>query len=74
VKGRRQFSPDEARDIRRLLELIRRSERGEQKVLRARLRRPPLQFYITDWDPSYVGFTASDFDDHVAQGAIRVDT
>jgi hypothetical protein len=73
VKGRARFSPDEAREIRRLLELIRRSERPEQKVLRARLRRPPLRFYITDWDTSHAGFTAADFDGRVAHGVIRVD-
>jgi len=73
VKGRSRFSPDEAREIRRLLELTRRSERPEQKVLRARLRRRPLRFYITDWDPSHTGFTVADFDDLVAQGAVRID-
>ncbi|MGH3109634.1 MAG: hypothetical protein ACRDQT_01800, partial [Gaiellaceae bacterium] len=74
VKGRAQFAQQEAREIRRLLERIRRSDRGQQKVLRARLRRPPLRFYITDWDESHAGFTGADFDDLIARGAIRVET
>jgi hypothetical protein len=73
VRGRRRYSAAEGREIRRLLVQLRRSDRAEQKALRARLRRHPLRFYITDWDSSRVGFTAADFDDLVLSDAIEID-
>jgi hypothetical protein len=72
MKGRDCFTAEEAQQIRELLQLVRRAEPGlAQKTLRDALR--AIGFYISDWPRgSVTGFTASDFDDLVRRGLIRI--
>jgi len=69
--GRRLFSPTEADEIRRLLRVKSVADRDRQKALRAQLR-GRLDFYISDFTDRADGFTASDFDELVANGAIEI--
>ena len=69
MRGRDCFTSQEARDIRNLLEQVRAAERSRQKRLRDQIR--AIGFYISDWPPVSGGFTASDFDERVRQGAVR---
>lgn len=67
---RTSFSRDELATIKDLLHEIRSSDRDLQKVLRNKLR--SMGFYITDFENDQQGFTASDVDRLVANGAITV--
>lgn len=67
---RSEFTPDEASEIKHLLEEIRRSDRAHQKRLRHTLR--SMGFHINDFSHSNKGFTPGDFDDLVARGTITV--
>lgn len=71
MKGKDRFTAAEASRIRGLLREVRRAEPGSvQKVLRDKLRR--IGFYISDWEASTLGFTASDFEELVAAGSVSV--
>jgi hypothetical protein len=67
---RSSFSRDEIATIKNLLVEIRSSDRDHQKMLRNKLR--SIGFYITDYEDNQQGFTASDVDRLVANGAITV--
>jgi TDG/mug DNA glycosylase family protein len=69
--GRSRFSRGEADGIRRLLREKGTADRDKQKALRAQLRRN-YDFYISDFTAESGGFTASDFHELVARGAIEV--
>ena len=69
--GRDSFTEDELAAIRHLLDAIRHADRDEQKRLRGRLR-SEFGFYITDFLTDQAGMTASDLDDLVRRGVIRV--
>src|SRR3954452_11709052 len=72
MKGRDRFTPSEADEIRRVLRLVRKAEPGTpQKQLRDQLR--AIGFYISDFAGGPGGFTASDFDDLVRGGRIKID-
>ena len=71
MKGRRSFSEQEAKNIRRLLAEVRRADRSGQKLLRNTLRRG-FGFYISDFGTGGSGFDATDFDRLVAKGVIRI--
>ncbi|MDE0149425.1 MAG: hypothetical protein OXM58_13730 [Rhodospirillaceae bacterium] len=71
MKGKDSFTAGEAKAIRDLLRQARRKDRNEQKRLRRILRKQHC-FYITDFDRSSAGFTASDFDNLIARGAIII--
>lgn len=70
MKGKSNFSEDEAEEIRSTLAEIRRAERSKQKALRERLR--SKGFYITDWSSDQGGFTVSGFDFLVSRRLISV--
>jgi hypothetical protein len=72
VRGRSRFTRAEAAAIRSRLGRLRRADPATQKAIRAELRRAPSRFYITDWDDSYAGFTAADFDALVAARRITI--
>lgn len=67
---RTAFSREELATIKDLLSDIRTSDRDRQKMLRDQLRQ--MGFYITDYEDDQRGFTASDVDRLVANGAITV--
>ncbi len=71
TKGRSEFTREEASEIRGLLDQVRAAERRESKVLRNELR-TQYRFYITDFETDQRGFTASDFDELVKLGQIRL--
>ena len=71
MKGKDRFNPDEAGTIRDLLSEVRCADRRRQKELR-RILRQTYRFYITDFDRSGLGFTASDFDALVANGRVTI--
>jgi len=71
MKGKEEFSANEADSIRSLLREIRKTEREQQKKLRETLRKK-FRFYITDFDSSSRGFTASDFDTLIGNGQICI--
>ena len=71
MKGKRQFSRLEANQIRALLKEKSESDFGKQKSIRNRLR-SEFQFYISDFDNSYSGFDAMDFDSLIANGKIII--
>lgn len=68
---RSTFSPVEAEEIKQILKAVRRAERDEAKALRSKLRRD-FGFHISDFTDGNQGFTASDFDDQVRIGVIKV--
>lgn len=70
AEHRSEFTPEEADEILHLLREVRRADRSRQKGLRARLRR--IGFYITDYVHDQAGFTASDFDDLVRRGVVKI--
>jgi hypothetical protein len=71
MKGRDHFTSAEADEVRSLLKLVRKAEPGTpQKLLRDQLR--AIGFYISDFAGGPAGFTASDFDDLVARGLLRI--
>src|SRR4051794_30987779 len=71
MKGRDRFTSSDAAEIRRLLKLVRKAEPGTpQKLLRDRLR--AIGFNISDFAGGPAGFTASDFDDLVRGGRIKI--
>lgn len=70
MKGRSTFSAREIRDIRASLVALRKADRDRQRSIRASMRR--LGFYITDFSADQRGFTASDLDELVDRGTIRV--
>ena len=70
TEHRREFTRDEADQIRGLLREVRRADRSRQKSLRAKLRR--IGFYISDYAHDQAGFSASDFDDLVQRGTVTI--
>lgn len=70
MKGRSEFTRREADTIGALLRQKDLADEDEQKGIRSRLRR--MGFYITDFDDSYQGFDASDFDSLVRFGYIKI--
>ncbi len=68
---KKKYTKQEAAQIRTLLREKARATREEQKGIRAKLRR--LGFYITDFDQSFSGFTASDFEGLIKSGIIIID-
>lgn len=65
-----QFSRTELTKIKQLLREIRGSDSDQQKLLRGQLRR--IGFYITDYAVDQAGFTASDVDKLIANGAVTI--
>lgn len=55
----------------RLIEL-RLAPEQEQKKIRRSLRNKAIGFYITDFDETYSGFTADDFQQKIKEGKITV--
>ena len=71
MKGRDRFTSGEADEIRRVLRLVRKAQPGApQKLLRDQLR--AVGFYISDFGGGPVGFTATEFDELVRSGRIRI--
>ncbi|MDO8673533.1 MAG: hypothetical protein Q7O66_19165 [Dehalococcoidia bacterium] len=70
MKGKRQFTQDEANQIRRLLEARSNASPDQQKRLRGAMRR--LGFYITDFALSNDGFTLSDFENLIQQKRVAI--
>jgi hypothetical protein len=70
VKGRGEFTPEEAELIRNLLREKVVADRDSQKKIREKLRN--LGFHIADWSTSPEGFGAIDFDVLVNTGQIQV--
>ena len=68
---RSSFSSDEASEIRTVLREIRRAEPEAAKKLRGGLR-SRFGFYISDYSEDNAGFTASDFDQQVSWGVIKI--
>ncbi len=64
------FTNDEIERIRDLLRELRRSDRDTQKKIRGQLRR--MDFFITDFSHDGDGFTASDLDDLIDRGTIKI--
>jgi hypothetical protein len=55
---RSTFTSAEIAELRELVRRLRKAERSEQKLIRARLRR--IGFHISDYDATGAGFTVSD--------------
>lgn len=72
TEHRSRFSKDEADQIREILRKVRRAGKNEAKSLRGKLRRK-YGFLISDFSTDGEGFTASDFDEQVRLGIIRVE-
>lgn len=72
AEHRSRFTKDEADQIREILKEVRRAEKNEAKSLRGKLRRK-YGFHISDFSTDGEGFTASDFDDQIRLGIIRVE-
>ena len=70
MPAKRRFTQKEAKQIKSLLREKARASSNEQKSIRARLRR--MGFYITNFDQSYSGFTAGDFESLVKRGMIII--
>lgn len=70
TEHRREFTREEADQIRGLLREVRRADRSRQKSLRAKLRR--IGFYISDYSRDQAGFSASDFDGLVQRGTVTI--
>jgi hypothetical protein len=71
MKGKRTFTASEATQILRLLRSKEQAERGEQKQLRAQLRKRH-GFYITDFPDTNRPFRAQDFNALVSSGRITL--
>jgi len=71
MAGRMSFTCDEIEELRSLLRELRRADRDTQKRIRARMRR--IGFYITDFSHDADGFTASDLDELISRGTIKVE-
>jgi hypothetical protein len=71
MAGRMSFTRDEIEQLRSSLRELRRADRNRQKTIRARMRR--MGFYITDFSHDADGFTASDLDDLISRGTIKVE-
>jgi hypothetical protein len=70
MKGKHQFTANEASEIRRLLRRKNNAIRDEQKRIRGALRR--IGFYITDFTNAYDGFTVDDFENLLRDGRIVI--
>ena len=70
MKGRSQFTEDEANKIRALLSAKGTVNRADQKKARDKLRK--LGFYITDFTDAVDGFGVIDFDQLVKAGRIGI--
>ena len=70
AQGRRQFTLEEAEQIRNLLREKTRADRDQQKRIRGKLRK--IGFYITDFDNSSEAFTEADFNELVEIGTISI--
>ena len=68
MKGRNQFTDDEARIIRELLQEKVRS--GNERRFRVELR--AMGFYISDFARRLDGFSPADFDEFVKSGDIKI--
>jgi hypothetical protein len=71
MKGKNQFTSTQINEIKNLLTDLRKSEKNEQKRLRARLRKK-YEFNIIDFDQSYSGFTLSDLNSLIGNGTITI--
>ena len=60
MKGKKFFSSGEISEIKHLLNHLPNSSKAEKKKIRDTLRN--LEFYITDYDQSYSGFTLENFE------------
>ena len=72
MKGKSQFTQNEADEIRRLLRSKVSADRDTQKRLRDKMRK--IGFYITDFSASSEGFDESDFDVLIHQKRITIDS
>lgn len=70
-KGKNTFSTIEAADIKRALKECRQVGRDAQKSIRENELRRRLKFHIRDFSDKN-GFTPEDFDQLVADGAIKI--
>ncbi len=71
MKGKNKFTKKDAKEIRKLLAILRESNREDQKKLRNTLRNKCC-FHIRDFTQSNNGFTINDFDDLEKNGKIVV--
>jgi len=67
---KKRFTKREVREIRSLLREKATASSIKQKNIRAKLRR--MGFYITNFDQSYAGFTASDFESLIRRRMIII--
>jgi len=67
---RSTFTSADIAELRELVRRLRKAERSEQKLIRARLRR--IGFHISDYDATGAGFTVSDFDELLHRGVLSV--
>ena len=72
-QGKQLFSEHEANTIRNLLKQKVHAGRISQKRIRHQLRNK-YEFYITDIDESYSGFTPENFNRLISDGKITIDS
>ena len=70
MKGKRQFTVEQANEIRVLLNKKATVNAADQKKARGQLRK--LGFFITDFADSPDSFGAVDFDELVKSGRIQI--